>query len=302
VLLAASSAILAERPGAAELLRDVWSLLETRFRSTTSGLLVEEFAEDWKGPTPYRGQNSNMHFVEALMAAGDATGDRSFLDRAAGIAAKLIGELTVSNSWRLAEHYNERWEIDKDFNRNDPENLFWPYGSIVGHWVEWARLLLQLRGALGSSPREAWMLGAARHLFALALRDGWDSEIGGFVYTVEFDGRPMNRARYWWTHAEAIGTASVLAKVTGDSSYEGWYRALWDFVDEHFVDHKRGGWYPQLDSRNAPVDAPWKGKPDLYHILQAYLMPLVPAAQGLGVSLRDGNIERGSTDQDRAGK
>lgn len=290
MLLAASTAMVAERPGAEELLRDVWSLLEKRFRSGPVGLLADEFAEDWTGPTPYRGQNCNMHFVEALMAAADATGDRAYLDRAERIAAKLISELTAANEWRLAEHYNERWEIDRDFGRDDPENLFWPYGSIVGHWLEWARLLLQLRAALASSANQAWMLTAAQRLFALALEEGWDPRIGGFIYTVEFDGRPFNRDRYWWTHAEAIGAASVLAGVTGDAGYERWYRTFWDFVDRHFIDHRRGGWYPQLDRRNAPSNTPWKGKPDLYHTLQAYLVPLVPAARGLAVSLRSGHL------------
>ena len=290
VLLAASSAAVAERPGAEELLRDAWSTLEKRFKSGTGDLLADEFAEDWKGPTPYRGQNSNMHFVEALMAAADATGDPAYLQRAEGIASRLIRDFTAANDWRLAEHYNTRWEIDRDFSRDDPESFFWPYGSIVGHWLEWARLLLQLRAALGSRAGDDWMLAAARRLFALSLEEGWDARDGGFVYTVEFDGRPFNRDRYWWTHAEAIGAAAVLAGVTGDALYEKWYRTFWDFVDGHFIDHRRGGWYPQLDRHNTPVDRPWKGKPDLYHSLQAYLFPLVPAARGLAVSLRNGQL------------
>ena len=135
------------------------------------------------------------------------------------------------------------------------------------------------------------MLAAATRLFELAVEEGWDERVGGFVYTVEFDGRPFNRDRYWWTHAEAIGAASVLARITGDPLYERWYRTFWDFVDMHFVDHRRGGWYPQLDRRNVPTETPWKGKPDLYHSLQAYLFPLVPAGKGLAVSLRSGLLD-----------
>jgi sulfoquinovose isomerase len=292
VLLAASSALVAERPGASELLRTAWALLQERFGSGPAGLLADEFEEDWRGPSRYRGQNCNMHFVEALMAASDATGDRAFLERAEAIAAKLINELTRANGWRLAEHYTGEWEIDRDFNHDDPENLFWPYGSIVGHWLEWARLLLQLRAALGPSRGRDWMLPAAQRLFALAVEEGWDTRAGGFLYTVEFDGRPLNRDRYWWTHAEAIGAAAVLAGVTGSAEYERWYRTFWDFVDAHFVDHRLAGWHPQLDADNVPSDKPWKGKPDMYHTLQAYLLPLIPAARGLAVSLGNGQLGR----------
>jgi mannose/cellobiose epimerase-like protein (N-acyl-D-glucosamine 2-epimerase family) len=55
---------------------------------------------------------------------------------------------------------------------------------------------------------------------------------------------------------------------------EIWYRRLWDFADAHFIDRARGGWYPAIDDHGQPTSSIFTGKPDIYHSLQACLLPL----------------------------
>ena len=288
VLLAASSAIMARRPGAEELFQDIVTVLDAHFWRELDGLLIEELNEDWSPRSTYRGQNANMHYVEALLTAAEATRDSSFVRRAERIAERLIHDLTAGNHWRLAEHYNDRWEIDPEYNRDDPENMFRTFGSVIGHWVEWARLLLQVR-AMSAQPAD-WLLPAARRLFDGAMAEAWDRERGGLVHTVDFDGKILNSDRYQWVISEAIGAAARLAQFTGEPEYEYWYRTLWDYADRHLIDHERGGWLYALDAENRPKDVPdvIDAKPDLYHALQCCLIPLLPADAGIGASLRDG--------------
>ena len=65
-------------------------------------------------------------------------------------------------------------------------------------------------------------------------------------------------------------------KVDPRPSDEAWYRRLWQFADGHFIDHVDGGWFPEIDEDAAPVARQFHGKPDLYHSLQAALLPLAP--------------------------
>ena len=51
-----------------------------------------------------------MHLTEAYLAAADTTGDDAYLDRAARIARRLIGEQAASHDWRLPEHYTADWQ------------------------------------------------------------------------------------------------------------------------------------------------------------------------------------------------
>lgn len=286
VLLAACSAAQAGRPGAEELIADALAVIDQRYWRDDDGLCVDTYSRDWSALEDYRGQNANMHMTEAFMAAAEATGDHGHVERAARIAGRLVDQLTRANGFRLAEHYDSGWSPLLEYNADDPHNVFRPWGSTVGHWLEWARLLVQLRGMVGTAGD--WMLDAARELFAKALDEGWDPERGGFVFTVGWDGRPSNRDRYHWVLAEAIGAAVVLHRATGDRSYERWYQAFWDFTNRYLVDHQRGSWHHQLDPENRPSTTVWEGKPDLYHALQASLVARVPGTVGLALGLRGG--------------
>jgi sulfoquinovose isomerase len=288
LLLAGAAAALADRPGGQDLLDDAVRQLEERFWSDDVGLVVEEFDEDWSGPGLYRGANSNMHLVEGLLAAAEATGERIHVDRARRVAEGLIRDRTAANDWRVAEHYTANWEIDRNYNRDDPDNIFRPYGSIVGHWFEWARLLLQVRAAAESEGD--WMLDAAVRLFRKGVDEGWDDRGGGLVYTVDFDGRPLNRERYWWPVAEAIAAAAYLERETRDPYYERWYRTFWDFADAHLIDHERGGWQHVLDADNRPTFSLYEGKVDLFHALHACLLPLLPKDELPAAALAHGRL------------
>lgn len=287
-ILAGATTTLAGHPEGRALLDDALAVHERRFWDETAGAGTEAFDADWSDERDYRGQNGNMHLVEALMAAYEVDGDAVLLDRAERIARRLIDGAARANDWRLPEHYRADWSVDLEYNRDDPTDVFRPYGWTIGHSFEWARLLLSLWELRGRAPTHAWLPDAARSLFDAAYEQGWDAERGGLFFTLGWDGRPVNRDRYWWTLAEAAGAASFLVRIDGDARYEQAYRRFWDFTDQHLVDHARGGWIHQLDAENRPTQDPWFGKPDVYHAFQACLVPLLPTDRGIAAGLRDG--------------
>jgi mannose/cellobiose epimerase-like protein (N-acyl-D-glucosamine 2-epimerase family) len=276
VLLAASSAKVVGHPLADRLLADITQVLNERFWEEKHGAVAEEFDRAWTPLGPYRGQNSNMHLTEALMAAFEATDDRMYLDRAERIASLIIGRHAAALGYRVAEHFFEDWTLDRDYRGSE---MFRPSGTTPGHWLEWARLLLQLY-VLGDR-RNDWMREAARALFKQSIDLGWDRERGGFFYTLDFDDRPSRREKVWWPIAEGIGAASFLCEHDPSPFHEAWYRHLWGFAARHLVDRENGGWHAELSADLQPIDNMFVGKPDLYHALQACLIPLYPAEGSL---------------------
>ncbi|MBM0224274.1 MULTISPECIES: AGE family epimerase/isomerase [Micromonospora] len=289
VLLAASSAVQAGHARAMELLDDVAAVIDSRFWEQKHGLFAERYHRDWSNPEPYRGANSNMHMTEAHLAAAEATGDGIFVDRATSVVQRLIGEFAPHNEWRLPEHYDTAWNMLPDYNRDQPGNQFRPYGSTIGHWLEWAKLLVQLSAVYPAG--RSWMTESAARLFDQATIEGFDPADGGFVFTVDWHGQPANLDRYHWVTTEAIGAAAYLHRVTGDRSYERWYRRFWEYAHHRFIDHDLGGWHHQLDRNHHLMDDVWQGKPDLYHALQATLVARVPADQGIAAALRQDRLD-----------
>ncbi|WP_281873106.1 oligoribonuclease, partial [Brachybacterium paraconglomeratum] len=109
VVLAASSATAAGRPGAKQLLDEALAVLDEKFFDERSGMSVDTFDRSFSECEEYRGINANMHTVEALLAAADVTGQRRWLDRAVGIATRAIDEFARANDWALPEHFDVDW-------------------------------------------------------------------------------------------------------------------------------------------------------------------------------------------------
>jgi mannose/cellobiose epimerase-like protein (N-acyl-D-glucosamine 2-epimerase family) len=285
VVLALSAATIAGRPGAAALLDDALGIVLERFWDEEAGRTRESYAADWRDEEQYRGANSSMHMVEAFLAAGDATGDRRWFERAGRIVAHLIHEVAAGNGWRLPEHFTTAWEPELEYNADAPEDPFRPYGSTIGHWLEWSRLLLHVEAALGDDA-PAWLLTDAIALFTAAVRCGWAVDgADGFVYTIAWDDTPVVRARMHWVVAEAISASAVLRQRTGDAAYDEWYRTFWAYAERHLIDAHHGSWHHELDPQNRPTASTWSGKPDIYHAYQATLIPLAPLTPSLARAL-----------------
>ncbi len=275
VLLAAASAHMAGHPDGMALLDDVDHILDAHFWEEEHGLFCDEWNRDWTPFSTYRGMNANMHGVEALLAAFEATGREKFITRAGRILDFFIGRIAPAENWHLPEHYTADWQIDRAYSENP---MFRPAGTTPGHSFELARLLLQYN-ELTPAP-SAQRVETARTLAYRAAEDAWDSQKGGFVYTLNFGGGPAIRDRYWWPVTEAIGVMAALLKTDPRPQDAVWYEKLWAFAQAHFIDQEHGGWFPEIDVNGTPSATQFAGKPDIYHSVQATLFPLTAHVSG----------------------
>lgn len=276
VVLAASSAVAARAYGADALLDSALAVISERFVDP-AGRVVDGYDAEWSAPDGYRGANSSMHMVEAFLAVGEVTGDASWHDRALVIASHLIDEVAREYGWRLPEHFTTDWTPEPDFNADQPDDPFRPFGCTPGHLLEWARLLIHLDAALPAPP--SWLVEDARELFAVAGRIGWEvDEAPGFVYTTDWADRPVVRSRMHWVHAEAVLAAWALGVRTGEAAYDEWARTWWEYIEANLHDPAGGSWHHELDADSVSVSTTWSGKPDVYHAYQACLLPTLPLA------------------------
>lgn len=268
VLLAGASARKVGHPDADRLIADVEAVIDRHFWDDDAGLLRDEFTRDWQVFSTYRGMNANMHGVEAMLTAFEATGRPVWLDRAGRILDFFVSRIAPAHGWRLPEHYHQDWTVDPGYRGNP---MFRPAGTTPGHSFELGRLLLQywdLRGRPDSGAPDR-----ARRLIEQALTDAWLPG-GGFAYTLDLTGRIDIADRYWWPVTEAIGAMAALLRLGGTAADEGWYRRLWTFARDHLIDHDGGGWFPELGDDGRPVGRQFIGKPDIYHSVQAALFSL----------------------------
>ena len=288
VILAASSGVLACREGAAELLKDALALYDLRFWNEEEGLSCDTWNTEFTELDSYRGLNANMHTVEAFLAAADVTGDEKYRVRAGRIIDRVL-IWAKDNNWRIPEHFSSDWVPDLECNKDRPDDQFKPYGATPGHGIEWARLITQWalstykEDKAGAAP----YIEAAENLYNRAVADAWNADgEPGICYTTDWNGKPVVHDRMHWTLAEAINTSSVLFHVTDNEKYAADYAEFMKYLDEKVLDHVNGSWFHQLDRENNLLETVWPGKADIYHALQATLIPYYAPGLSIAVAVK----------------
>ena len=264
VLFAAAHALQAGLASARSVLDEVWSLLEQHFWEPSQGAYLDELGWPKRVPDSYRGQNANMHMCEACLAAWKATSEEKFLDRAERLAQKFALELADLHGGLVWEHYTQDWLPDMEYHKDQPDDLFKPWGFQPGHQVEWARLLLSL---LEIRP-QSWYQDRAETLYKNGMKDGRDADYGGVFYGFAPDGETCAPTKYFWVQAESIATAWRLFWLTEKPDYRDDYLQFWRYAWDHFVDHQHGAWFRILSREGQKIDrlkSP-PGKTD-YHVL-----------------------------------
>ena len=236
-----------------ELLQSCYAEMELNFNLPGEALFGDE--RDASGQLlPYRGQNANMHSVEALLAAHAASGDQKYLDRASAIARRLVLDLAPQSEGWICEHYRQDWSADWDFHRDNPRDLYKPWGFQTGHLTEWSKLLVQLRRRRPDDPAYAWILPAATRLSLEACQAGWDTEHQGLVYGFDRQRRPCDEQKHFWVQAESFAALALLEQ-EGVSAAAPWADRLWHYSQQRWVIPGLGGpWFRVLERDHSATD------------------------------------------------
>lgn len=288
VILAASSALLAGRTGAQELLDEALETYDRFFWDEERGLAYDTWNTQFCVLDDYRGLNANMHSVEAFLAVADVTGDERYRVRAGRVIDHVLG-WAAENDYRLPEHFTKDWQAELNCNIDKPDDPFKPYGATPGHGIEWARLICQWACASQEDEQRTHYIEAAERLYRRAVLDAWNADgAPGLVYTTDWNGQPIVHDRMHWTLAEAINTSAVLYRITQEKQYAQDYRMFMEYLDQTVADHQNGSWYHQLDAQNRLIGTVWPGKSDIYHALQATLIPYAPTDLSVAAACQRG--------------
>lgn len=245
VLLAYANAKKAGLLASNDKLLEVYQLLEERFWQADYGLYADEMSSSGE-LSSYRGQNANMHLCEAMIAAYEATQLPLFIKRAIQIAESIVVKQTQLTDGFIWEHYKDNFQPDWEYNKDDPKNLYRPWGFQPGHQTEWTKLLLLL---YRHEPLD-WLLEYGKKLFEESYQIAWDEEQGGLIYGFDREKNWCDDDKYFWVQAESFVAAALLYDITQNNDYLNKYQAIWQYCWDFMIDHQYGAWYRVLDKDN----------------------------------------------------
>ena len=61
-----------------------------------------------------------------------------------------------------------------------------------------------------------------------------------------------------------------------------------EYLEDKVHDHVNGSWFHQLDRNNNVIGTVWPGKSDIYHALQATLIPYYASDVSIAAAVKQG--------------
>jgi mannobiose 2-epimerase len=230
----------AQAKPARELAQELFELIERRAHDGRFGGYAESWLRDWRPepagaksplgpPANHKTINTHMHLMSALTAMVDAdpvSGPRERL----GELISIVSDRAVSRSPATCPTVHSRdWTPAPGWR------------SSFGHDLE--SVWLALRACQLARVSDAGLLPAWEAIWDNTLRLGFDPERGG-VYSEGEPGRPADRLeKHWWVQAEAMVSARLMHRRTGDPRYERAFLQILDWIMRGQADWERGDWY-----------------------------------------------------------
>lgn len=229
---------------------------------------------------PPKDQNSSIHELEAFTELYRVWPDSLLRARLAEMLA-LVRDTIRTDPGYLQLFFSADWKPLS--YRDAPDSVRRADHShdhvSFGHDVETAYLMLEATEALGATNDEKTER-YAKQMLDHALRNGWDSVVGGFYdegyYLKDTPGLTITQyTKNWWAQDEGLNTLLIMAdRYPRDPlRYEDHFFQLWSYIDRYLIDHQYGGWYPagidmEPNARTAPKGHIWKAA---YHDSRALM-------------------------------
>jgi cellobiose epimerase len=234
-------------PGALDLARQIFELLETHAHEPLFGGYIESRGRDWTSAADQRlsalepdcdkSMNTLLHLLEAyanLLRAWDEPRLRARLNELLEIFLRRILD-PQTHHFRLFFHNDWTWPHQEHFS--------------YGHDIEGSWLLVEAAEISGTADllerTRSMSVQMAQAVYCEALQPD------GRVLS-ESSGGPRGGDLEWWQHAEAMVGFYAAYQISGQEHFTKAAVQVWDFIRQNFIDHQHGDWFKKLDPQARP--------------------------------------------------
>lgn len=249
--------------------QDIFRLIDQYAYDRVDGGYFESRTRDWQDQEDARlspkdlscrkSMNTMLHLLEAFTNLRRVWPDENLSKRLRDILLTFLNHIFDPDSGHLRMYFDDRWK---------------PLSSQIsfGHDIEASWLLCEAAGTLNDpefikrTQRIAIQLSESVRKENLSFAAGYISERAASSVSAQ---EPI----WWWSQVEGMVGYYNSYQITGDEAYLEIVLALWEFIQDRFIDRDLGGWFKTLSPEGNPLPdgykiGPWEGP---YHHTRACL-------------------------------
>lgn len=203
----------------------------------------EVFTRDWqrsrdrligeKNDIDEKTMNTSLHLMEAYANLYRVWPDQRMKERLKNMVEIFLDKIVDKKTFHLINFMDRRWNSTSTIDS-------------YGHDIEASWLIYEAAGLL----KDPLLLNRARETcikIADAAAEGLQPD-GSLVYEKDLSTGHVNVSRSWWAQSETIVGYINAYEMTGKQKYLEYSEKNWNYIKNHLVDYKNGGWFPSADA------------------------------------------------------
>ncbi len=207
----------------------------------------EVFTRDWqrshdrligeKTEADEKTMNTSLHLMEAYANLYRVWPDDRMAERLRNMVEVFLDKIVDKKSYHLINFLDRAWNSTSTIDS-------------YGHDIEASWLLYEAASLLD----DPGLLERVRDVsirIANAAVEGLQPD-GSMIDEKDHATGSLRTTRSWWPQVETIVGYMNAYELTGNEKYLDYSVGNWDYIKNHFVDYKNGGWYPSVSPSGVP--------------------------------------------------
>ncbi len=239
--------ILTKDPKAIELAYDTYRLIEKHLRDPKHGGYIEAAAADWTPITDVRlsnkdentpkSMNTHLHILEPYTNLYRAMPSPELEESIRHCINIFRQHIINPQTGRFGLFFDMDWTLKSNIDS-------------YGHDIEGAWLIYEAAEVLGDKQLMDELKPICKRLVDVTIRDGFDGDSS--IYYEKINDH-LNTDKHWWPQAETLVGLTDTWRLTGDDKYLERMIKVWNYIDQHIIDHKGGDWFWRVDKNGNAV-------------------------------------------------
>jgi mannobiose 2-epimerase len=226
---------------------EIFRLIDKYAHDKVSDGYFEVFTRDWHrthdlligepGKKDEKTMNTHLHVMEAYTNLYRVWPDEGLAGRLKDLVEIFIDKIIDPETSHLVSFMEKDWK---------KTSLTYSYG----HDIESSWLLNEAAGFSG----DAALIEKVKNIsisIADAAAQGLQPD-GSLIYEKDLTNGRTNTERSWWAQAETVVGYLNAYEITGNEKYLDNSINCWNYIKDHVVDNKTGGWFSSVSESGIP--------------------------------------------------
>lgn len=225
--------------------KDIFECFEKYVLDKEDNGYFEAFTRTWersrdrligeKSDLDEKTMNTSLHLMEAYANLYRVWPDERMAERLRNMVNIFLDKIVDHRTYHLINFMDRNWNSTSTIDS-------------YGHDIEASWLIYEAAGLLN----DPVLLEKARKTclkIADAAAEGLQPD-GSMIDEKDYATGEIKSSRSWWPQVETVVGYVNAWELSGNEKYLEYAIHNWDYTNNHFVDHKNGGWFSALDKTN----------------------------------------------------